>query len=190
MRKSILIITALLMTKTKTTITYLMVVITILFLSCTSKQQSEVPTGEMFDEATVSFAKAYTFLRKWMETDTTGKDMPRIILRLDNIATSYIHTSEYAKAKMWLDREDSALAIYSQKPNVVEKQTDFLKGTIQLDLAAMCQQLGQSEEAARHYDEHRKTVFSERNVALVRYFKILFLFLRCQVPFTTARRQT
>lgn len=147
MRKSILIITALLMTKTKTTITYLMVVITILFLSCTSKQQSEVPTGEMFDEATVSFAKAYTFLRKWMETDTTGKDMPRIILRLDNIATSYIHTSEYAKAKMWLDREDSALAIYSQKPNVVEKQADFLKGTIQLDFAAMCQQLGQSEEA-------------------------------------------
>jgi serine phosphatase RsbU (regulator of sigma subunit) len=129
----------------------------------------------MFDEATVSFAKAYTFLRKWMETDTTGKDMPRIILRLDNIATSYIHTSEYAKAKMWLDREDSALAIYSQKPNVVEKQADFLKGTIQLDLAAMCQQLGLSEEAARHYDEHRKTVFSERNVALINATDYLML---------------
>ena len=145
MRKSILIITALLMTKTKTTITYLMVVITILFLSCTSKQQSEVPTGEMFDEATVSFAKAYTFLRKWMETDTTGKDMPRIILRLDNIATSYIHTSEYAKAKMWLDREDSALAIYVTRPCVIEKQSDFLRGTIQLDLATMCQQLGRAK---------------------------------------------
>lgn len=57
MRKGILIITALLMTKTKTTITYLMVVITILFLSCTSKQQSEVPTGEMFDEANLPAAE-------------------------------------------------------------------------------------------------------------------------------------
>ena len=64
-------------------------------------------------EATASYTKAYTLLREWMDADTTGKDMPRIILRLDNIATSYIHTSKYVKAKMWLDRENSALAIYN-----------------------------------------------------------------------------
>ena len=121
----------------------------------------------MKTEAATSFAKAYTLLKEWMTADTLGKDMPRIILRLDNISTSFIHTSEYAKAKMWLDREDSALAIYVKRPCVIEKQSDFLRGTIQLDLATICQQLGQSEEAARHYEEHRKTIFSQRNVALI-----------------------
>lgn len=121
----------------------------------------------MPDEATTAFNKAYALIKKWMDADSTGKDMPRIILRLDNIATSFIRSSEYAKAKMWLNREDSALALYVTKPNVIEKQADFLGGTIQLDLAAMCQQLGQKDEAARHYDEHLKTVFSHRNVALI-----------------------
>jgi serine phosphatase RsbU (regulator of sigma subunit) len=129
----------------------------------------------MTTEAAASFAKAYTLLKAWMTADTMGKDMPRIILRLDNIATSYIHTSQYAKAKMWLDREDSALAIYVTRPCVIKKQNDFLRGTIQLDLATMCQQLGQSEEAARHYDEHRKTVFSQRNVALINATDYLML---------------
>jgi serine phosphatase RsbU (regulator of sigma subunit) len=129
----------------------------------------------MKTEAATSFAKAYTLLKEWMAADTTGKDMPRIILRLDNIATSYIHTSQYAKAKMWLDREDSALAIYVTRPCVIEKQSDFLRGTIQLDLATICQQLGQSEEAARHYEEHRKTIFSQRNVALINATDYLML---------------
>ena len=129
----------------------------------------------MTNEAAASFAKAYTLLKAWITADTMGKDMPRIILRLDNIATSYIHTSQYAKAKMWLDREDSALAIYITRPCVIKKQYDFLRGTIQLDLATICQQLGRSEEAARHYDEHRKTVFSQRNVALINATDYLML---------------
>ena len=129
----------------------------------------------MTTEAAASFAKAYTLLKEWMAADTTGKDMPRIILRLDNIATSYIHTSQYAKAKTWLDREDSALAIYVTRPCVIEKQSDFLRGAIQLDLATICQQLGQSEEAARHYEEHRKTIFSQRNVALINATDYLML---------------
>jgi serine phosphatase RsbU (regulator of sigma subunit) len=126
-------------------------------------------------EAAASFDKAYALLLEWMKSDITGKDMPRIILRLDNIATSYIHTSEYAKAKIWLDREDSALAIYNTLPGVVEKQADFLRGTIQLDLAVMCQQLGQDDEAVSHYNEHLKTIFSDRNVALINATDYLML---------------
>jgi serine phosphatase RsbU (regulator of sigma subunit) len=126
-------------------------------------------------EAAASFDKAYALLLEWMKSDITGKDMPRIILRLDNIATSYIHTSEYAKAKIWLDREDSALAIYNTLPGVVEKQADFLRGTIQLDLAVMCQQLGQDDEAVSHYSEHLKTIFSDRNVALINATDYLML---------------
>ena len=125
--------------------------------------------------AATNFAYAYVLMRKWMEADTLGKDMPRIILRLDNIATSYIHTSEYAKAKMWLEREDSALAIYCRRPAVVKKQADFLKGTIQSDLAVMYQQLGQSDEAAYHYDQHLKTIFSQRNVAHINATDYLML---------------
>ena len=134
------------------------------------QQHLHLPT-----EAATTFARAYALLREWMESDSTGKDMPRIILRLDNIATSYIHTSEYVKARMWLEREDSALALYITKPGIVEKQADFLRGTIQLDMAAMCQQLGQSDEASRHYDEHRKTIFSKRHVALINATDYLML---------------
>ena len=134
------------------------------------QQHLHMPT-----EAAETFDKAYALLRNWIETDTTGKDMPRIILRIDNIATSYIHTSEYAIAKMWLDREDSALAIYVTRPGVIAKQADFLRGTIQLDLATMYQQLGQSDEATRHYNEHRKTTFSKRNVALINATDYLML---------------
>ena len=129
----------------------------------------------MPSEAAANFSHAYALLQKWMDADTTGNEMPRIILRLDNIATSYIHATEYAKAKNWLDREDSALSIYVTKPRVIEKQADFLRGSIQLDLAAMCQQLGQTEEAAQHYNEHLKTVFSQRNVALINATDYLML---------------
>ena len=130
---------------------------------------------QMPSEAATNFANAYALLKKWMDADSTGKEMPRIILRLDNIATSYIQASEFEKAKMWLDREDSALALYDKKPALVEKQADFLKGTIELDMAAMCQQLGRTDEAARHYDEHRKTIFSQRNVALINATDYLML---------------
>ena len=118
-------------------------------------------------EAAANFNDAYGMLLKWMAADITGRDMPRIILRLDNIATSYIRTSEYAQAKMWLDREDSALAVYLTKPDTIGKQVDFLRGSISIDLAAMCQQLGQTEEAKRHYNDYRKTIFSQRNVSLI-----------------------
>ena len=121
----------------------------------------------MSDDAAVSYDKAYTLLQQWMNADTTGTDMPRIIIRMDNISSSYINTSEYAKAKIWLEREDSALNVYNTKPNVVEKQADLLKGSIQLDLAETCQRLGLTEEAARHYDEHRQTNFSTRHIALI-----------------------
>ena len=118
-------------------------------------------------EAAANFADAYSMLVKWMAVDSTGREMPRIILRLDNIATSYIRTSEYARAKMWLDRENSALAIYLTKPDTIGKQVDFLRGSISLDLATMCQQLGQTEEAKQHYDEYRQTIFSQRNVSRI-----------------------
>jgi len=118
-------------------------------------------------EAAAAFDKAYTLLQQWMSADTTGTYMPRIIIRLDNISSGYINTSEYAKAKIWLEREDSALAIYNTKPNVIEKQADLLKGSIQLDLAEVCQNLGLSDEAARHYDEHRQTHYSTHHIALI-----------------------
>ena len=122
---------------------------------------------QMSARANTNFNNAYALLKKWMEADTIGKDMPRIILRLDNIATTFIRSAEYKKAKMWLNREDSVLAIYVTKPSLIEKQADFLRGTIQLDLATMCEQLGLRNEAARHYEEHLKTTFSQRNVALI-----------------------
>ena len=57
----------------------------------------------MTTETAATFEKAYPLLQAWMDADTAGTDMPRIIIRLDNISSSYIHMSEYAKAKMWLD---------------------------------------------------------------------------------------
>ena len=134
------------------------------------QQNLRMPT-----EAASTFVKAYALLREWMDTDTTGKDMPRIILRLNNIATSYIYTSEYAKAKMWLDREDSALAVYNTKPGVIEWQADFLRGSISLDLAATCQRLGQRNEAERYYNEYCKTDFSKLQDARINATDYLLL---------------
>lgn len=121
----------------------------------------------MTKEAAASFAKAYALLRDWMASDSTGTDMPRAIIRLDNISASYISTSAYREAKTWLEREDSALAVYMTKPEIAVKQADMLRGSISLDLSEVCQQLGLSEEAARHYAEHRKTHFSATNLARI-----------------------
>ena len=121
----------------------------------------------MTKEAAASFAKAYALLRDWMASDSTGTDMPRAIIRLDNISASYISTSAYREAKTWLEREDSALAVYMTKPEIAVKQADMLRGSISLDLSEACEQLGQHEEAARHYAEHRKTSFSSSNLARI-----------------------
>ncbi len=118
-------------------------------------------------EASASFDKAYTLLRDWMASDSTGTDMPRAIIRLDNISASYISTSAYREAKTWLEREDSALAVYMTKPEIAVKQADMLRGSISLDLSEACEQLGLHEEAARHYAEHRKTSFSSSNLARI-----------------------
>ena len=121
----------------------------------------------MTKEAAASFAKAYALLRDWMASDSTGTDMPRAIIRLDNISASYISTSAYREAKTWLEREDSALAVYMTKPEIAVKQADLLRGSISLDLSEVCEKLGQSKEAARHYAEHRKTNFSSSNLARI-----------------------
>ena len=121
----------------------------------------------MHAEAAAHFEKAYMLLQEWMKADSAGTDGPRCIIRIDNISSSYINTSEYAQAKTWLEREDSALAVYKTKPDVVEKQADMLRGSISLDLAEVCQQLGQSKEAARHYARHRKTIFSSYNLSRI-----------------------
>ena len=121
----------------------------------------------MTNEAAANFAKAYELVRDWMASDSTGTDMPRGIIRLDNISSSYISTSDYAEAKMWLEREDSALAVYVTKPEVAKDQADLLRGSISLDLAEVCQQLGLKEEAARRYAEHRKTNFATFNLARI-----------------------
>ena len=121
----------------------------------------------MANEAAASFAKAYALLREWMAADSTGTDMPRAIIRLDNISSSYISTSDYRKAKTWLEREDSALAVYMTKPEVAEDQADLLRGSISLDLSEVCQQLGLSDEAVRHYAEYCKTNFSTSNLARI-----------------------
>ena len=126
-------------------------------------------------EAAETFDKAYAQLREWMDTDRTGKYMPRIIIRLDNITTSYITTSDYKKAKMWLDREDSALAVYISKPDTVGKQVDLLRGTISLDLAEVCQQLGRIDEATRHYNDYLKTFISKRSVGRINATDYLML---------------
>ena len=121
----------------------------------------------MAKEAAANFAKAYALVREWMASDSVGTNMPRCIIRLDNISSSYISTSAYREAKTWLEREDSALAVYMTKPEVAKDQADLLRGSISLDLSEVCQQLGLKEEAARHYAEHRKTNFSHSNLARV-----------------------
>jgi serine phosphatase RsbU (regulator of sigma subunit) len=134
------------------------------------QQNLNMPT-----EAAAMFDKAYTILKQWMDADTMGTYMPRIIIRLDNISSSYINTSEYAKAKNWLEREDSALAIYVTKPEAVENQADMLRGSVSLDLAEVCQQLGLSQEAARHYEEYCTTSFSKQRLARINATDYLLL---------------
>ena len=126
-------------------------------------------------EAAANFEKAYKQLQEWMDADTTGKYMPRIIIRLDNITTSYITTADYEKAKMWLDREDSALAVYISKPDTVGRQVDLLGGTISLDQAEVCQQLGRVAEAARYYEKYLKTFISKRTVGRINATDYLML---------------
>ena len=126
-------------------------------------------------EAAAIFDKAYAQLQEWMDADSTGKYMPRIIIRLDNITTSYITTSDYEKAKMWLDREDSALAVYISKPDTVGKQVDLLRGSISLDLAEVCQQLGRVDEAKQHYNDYLKTFISKRSVGRINATDYLIL---------------
>ena len=126
-------------------------------------------------EAAAIFDKAYAQLQEWMDADSTGKYMPRIIIRLDNITTSYVTTSDYEKAKMWLDREDSALAVYISKPDTVGKQVDLLRGSISLDLAEVCQQLGRVDEAKQHYNDYLKTFISKRSVGRINATDYLIL---------------
>ncbi len=135
-----------------------------------SQQNLHMPT-----EAAETFDKAYAQLQEWMDADSTGKYMPRIIIRLDNITTSYITTSDYEKAKMWLDREDSALAVYISKPDTVGKQVDLLRGSISLDLAEVCQQLGRVDEAKQHYNDYLKTFISKRSVGRINATDYLIL---------------
>lgn len=126
-------------------------------------------------EASVTFEKTYQMLRNWMDSDSTGKEIPRVITRLDNIATSYFNTSEFAEAKKWIDREDSALTIYTHSPAAVPEQIDIYKGSISLDLAQILQELGQPDEAARYYNQFLTTDFSKSDLSRINAVDYLFL---------------
>jgi len=118
-------------------------------------------------DATATFVKAYKSLREWMDADSTGKEMPRIVVLVDNIANSYLNTSQYAEAKMWLDREDSVLSVYSSRPAVITRRFDMFKGSVALGKARVALKLGQSSQAARYYDAFLETDFSKSGVARI-----------------------
>ena len=126
-------------------------------------------------EAAVTFEKTYQMLRNWMDSDSTGKEIPRVIARFDNIATSYFNTSQYTEAKKWIDREDSALTIYTHSPAADPDQVDMYRGSISLDLAQILQELGQPDEAARYYNQFLMTDFSKSDLSRINAVDYLFL---------------
>ena len=126
-------------------------------------------------EASATFEKTYQMLRNWMDNDSTGKEIPRVITRLDNIATSYFNTAQYAEAKKWIDREDSALTIYANSPAATPEQVDMFRGSISLDLAQILQELGQPDEAARYYNQFLTTDFSKSDLSRINAVDYLFL---------------
>jgi serine phosphatase RsbU (regulator of sigma subunit) len=118
-------------------------------------------------EAAASFEKAYNYLSQWIEADTTGKEMPRIIALIDNISNSYLNTSQFAEAKTWLDRENDALVLYNAKPAVVARRYDMFKGANLLGQARVAWHLGKNYESALYYNEFLNTDFSKSGVGRI-----------------------
>ena len=118
-------------------------------------------------EAAATFEKTHQMLRQWMDADSTGREYPRIITRYDNIATSYFNTSQYAEARKWLEREDSALTIYFFKPAANAQQVDMFKGSVALDQAQISQELGMDKQAFGYYNAFLQTNFSKTPLASI-----------------------
>ena len=115
----------------------------------------------MFDEGGKTLTRAMDFIDRQAEQDTIGTVAYNRVVMLINIAIPYLDKSLFEEADNWLKRSEQALAYYAAMPKADPERVDRSKGRILTLSAEVSQRLGRSQEAAKAYEEARKTNFGQ-----------------------------
>lgn len=115
----------------------------------------------MFDDGERTLNRAMDIFDRQVERDTTGTLASNRVVTLINIAIPYIDKQRYEEADRWLKRAAKALDFYAAMPTAISRKVDRSRGRL-LTLSAEVQQgLGHTQEAAKTYDEARRTDFGQ-----------------------------
>ena len=121
----------------------------------------------MFDDGERTLNRAMDIFDRQVERDTTGTLASNRVVDLINIAIPYIDKQRYEEADRWLKRAAKALDFYAGMPTAITRKVDRSRGRL-LTLSAEVQQgLGHTQEAAKAYDEARRTDFGQTTDGLI-----------------------
>ena len=117
--------------------------------------QAQLAMG-MKKEADKMYESCYSYMQ------TTGKQDPAWIydkaLTLNNIVTMYVNAEDYPTAEKWLNRLDSMVTIVRNSADLsVVSHADEVTTIFLLSKAFVAQGMNRPQEAARAYDDYKKT---------------------------------
>ena len=118
-------------------------------------------------EAKESFKKAREKYANRCKTDSTSRGFQEAVLGTVYTSMAYINTRRYEESIYWIDRTETLLNQYRQRPDARRQYFDEYQGRIEIMRATALQGLGKSREAYEAYKRFQKTAFSETGVGRV-----------------------
>ena len=119
------------------------------------------------EEGEHNLVDAYRMVEALAETDSTSKSNDDMAMTALNAATNYLNCKQYEKAATWMERGDSALMLYLQRPDRITGREDVFKCRFDLMEAILQYRFGHKDKANAAYVRYLSTDYSKTRVGKI-----------------------
>lgn len=112
------------------------------------------------EDAAKTFQKTYQYNLKAMERDTTGTKLRNAVVHTGNIAIRYLNAKIFSEAQPWIERTQSLLEQYAQRPDAIGKFVEEYHARLNIYQAYVLEELGKHEKAEEIYRAYTTSAYS------------------------------
>ena len=116
-----------------------------------------------YDEAKNSFAKAFSFYQKKLDTNPPANKVAQIIASCANVFIFYDAETHPKEKLFWTERVDSLLEVMKAMPDVNMEYYDWLHGQACLSHAMILMTEKKPDEAAKYYEQFLQTSYGKED---------------------------
>ena len=113
------------------------------------------------NDADNSCQRSFEYFLQGIAADSTEYSLRNAIIGLDNITKNYLKIQDYDKATMWLNRGDSLLTVYKNRPDARPEKVDKLQAMIYIQQTKIGLKTGHEEESANAFKAYESTDYAK-----------------------------